>query len=392
MNIFNSLGSNYNLNFVLKALFVNNKASYSSALVNFLEKKYQGKATLLYKGREAIELGLKSLSLPQGSYTAINGFTCFAVYEAIKNAGLNVEYLDIEKGQLNFSSQELEKHLKENPKIKVVITQNTLGYPCQIDEIAKICQEKKLILIEDLAHSVGTKYKNGEEAGSMGDFVVFSFSQDKIIDGISGGALIGSVNSRIHLEGVRTEKQLMDKFYPFLTFLIRKTYPIGLGKILHHILKNLKLLSGPMESEDQIQGLPFWYCNLINLAFANLSDNLTHRKRIALIYAERLDSKITSPKINNSISFSTNLRFPIFVNRRIDLIDYLAKNQIFVSDIWYDSPIAPKKYLSQTNYNNQCPNAQLASEEILNLPTHINISVKMAEKISQLINRWLQSK
>jgi|SRR3989344_705258 len=195
MSVFNSLGSNYNFNFVLKALFVNNKASYSSALVNFLENKYQGKATLLYKGRQALELGLKSLNLPQGSFVAINGFTCFAVYEAIKKAGLEIEYLDIEKGELNFSPQELEKHLKENPNVKVVIVQNTLGYPCQIEQIAKICKEKKLVLIEDLAHSVGTKYENGQEAGTIGDFVVLSFSQDKIVDGISGGALISKNNS-----------------------------------------------------------------------------------------------------------------------------------------------------------------------------------------------------
>ena len=119
MNIFNSLGSNYNFNFALKALFADSKIGYPLRLIKLLENKYQGKATLLYKGREAIELGLRSLNLPQGSYIGINGFTCFAVYDAIKNAGLNVEYLDIEKGQLNFSAQTLIKTLKNNPRIKV---------------------------------------------------------------------------------------------------------------------------------------------------------------------------------------------------------------------------------------------------------------------------------
>ena len=184
MTIFNSLGSNYNFGFVLKALF----SKGGKDLKAFLEKKYYGKATILYKGREAIELALKDL--PKTSFVAINGFTCFAVYGAIKKAGMQVEYLDIEKGDLNFSAKTLDQKLRNNPKIKAVIIQNTLGYPCDIENISKICKEKKIILIEDLAHSIGARYENGEEAGMIGDFVVLSFSQDKMIDSVSGGALI----------------------------------------------------------------------------------------------------------------------------------------------------------------------------------------------------------
>lgn len=390
MTLFNSLGSNYNFKFVLKAFFSNSKTEYCTNIREFLENKYHGKATLLYKGREAIELALKSLNLPAGSYIAINGFTCFAVYEAIKKAGLEVEYLDIEKGELNFSPQELEEHLKENPKVKVVIVQNTLGYPCDIEQISIICKEKKLILIEDLAHSVGTKYENGKEAGTVGDMTVLSFSQDKIIDGISGGALISKSEALgLHLKGVNVKKQIIDRFYPLFTYLIRITYPVAAGKIIHQILKGFKLLSGPMDQlENDLHQLPSWYCNLVSFTFSHLSDNLDHRRKIASIYTDNINPKIISPKISSLINLSSNLRSPIFVNKRVDLINYLAKNQIFVSDIWYDGPIAPKKYLTLTDYHNQCPNAELAASEILNLPTHINISKENAEEISNLINQW----
>lgn len=180
MSIFNSLGSNYDFNFVLKSLF----SRGDGHLKSFLENKYKGQVTLVYKGRDAIELALSNL--PKRSFIGINGFTCFAVYEAIKKAGMEVSYLDIEKGELNFSAQTLKKATN----LKAVIIQNTLGYPCDIEKIAQICQENKIILIEDLAHCVGTKYENGMEAGMMGDFVVLSFSQDKIADAVSGGALI----------------------------------------------------------------------------------------------------------------------------------------------------------------------------------------------------------
>jgi len=377
MNIFNSLGSNYDFGFVVKSLL--NFSASTQELEKFLEEKYKGKVTLVYKGREAIELGLKSLNLPSESFVAINGFTCFAVYEAIKKAGLNVEYLDIEKGELNFSAAELEKVLKNNPKIKVVIIQNTLGYPCDIEQISKICQENEIILIEDLAHSVGTRYASRLEAGTVGDTVVLSFSQDKMIDGISGGALIQKNGTTLLLEDVPIKKQLTDRLYPKFTYLIRKTYSFGIGKIFHYLLKNLKLLSSPSDQLSNLHKLPAWHCNMTKLALMSHKDNIDHRRKIAQTYAQNLNPKIISPKITNLINLSSNLRFPIFVNNRDSLIKNLKKFGVYVSDIWYDTPIHPL-----------CPNAKLASEEILNLPTHINVSISDAQNISQLINQWLK--
>ena len=393
MNIFNSLGSNYDFNLCLKSLFSFN--ANQSELGKILEEKYGGRAVLLYKGRQALQLALQTLNLPKDSYVAINGFTCFAVYESIKSAGLKIEYLDIERGDLNFPPEVLKLRIKINPKIKAVIVQNTLGYPCDIEKIAEICKNNQIILIEDLAHSVGGKYENGQEMGTVGDLVVLSFSQDKMIDGISGGALIIRNNSSLAEEfaKVSDKQQFKDRFYPLLTFLIRKTYPFAVGKILHKILKMFNLLSNPMGVDSTIiHKLSNWYCPLIKSQFDHLESNLIHRKKIASIYNQMISQKIISKTISGQINLSSNLRFPIFVNNRESLMKYLTKYGIYVSDIWYDGPIAPKKYLSQTSYAGECPNSELASSEILNLPTHQSVSEEDAQKISELINKWLTLK
>lgn len=177
---------------------------------------------------------------------------------------------------------------------------------------------------------------------------------------------------------------MKNKFYPLFTYLIRKTYSIGFGKIIHLVLKNLRLLANPMSRGENMPNP-----KLVLWQFAKLDDNLNHRKVIAAIYAKLINPKILSPKLVSQIHLSTNLRFPIFVENREDLVKYLAKSQIFVSDIWYDAPISPKRFLHQTNYNGECPNAELAAEEIVNLPTHMNVSEKNAKEISDLINKWL---
>ena len=180
---------------------------------------------------------------------------------------------------------------------------------------------------------------------------------------------------------------MKDKLYPLLTYLVRITYPFGIGKVLHFILRKLNLLSNPMNYKSTTPNY-----GLALMQFEKLQENLNHRKKIAFVYTKLINPKILSPKILKQIDFSTNLRFPIFVENRNSLIKFLAQNQIFVSDIWYDALVAPKKYLPLTDYLEHCPNAELAADEILNLPTHINVTEKDAEKISDLVNQWLIQK
>jgi perosamine synthetase len=386
MSIFNSLGSNYNFKYVLRSLFSDGHEQ-NRKLINLLQGKYGGKTILTYKGREALTLALKILNLPKESRIAINGFTCYAVYKAIHEAELTPVCLDLEEknSDLNFKPVTLEKSLEKNKNIKVVVVQNTLGYSCDIEKIAQICYEKNIFLIEDLAHCVGTKYSNGKEAGMVGDFATFSFSQDKIIDSVSGGALIIR-NKKINkyalpqFRNVNSYQQLKDHFYPLFTFKIRFLYDFVLGKIYHYFLKNLNFLSKPMTNGlYDFYLLPNWYCNLALIEFSELSQQISHRGEVAKIYAKKLNKKILNSSITQKISSSSNLRFPIFIRNRAALVKFLKKHKIFISDVWYDS-VAP-----------ECLNAVEISKNILNLPTHINVSKNDALKIASLINIWLKS-
>ncbi len=141
MRIFNSLGSNYDLSFALRALLTSNSTNSPLKLKEYLENKYGGKVKLLYKGREAISLALFMADLPKGSEVAVCGFTCYAVYKAVKDAGYEASYVDITQKDLNFSAYDLEEVIKKNSAIKVVIIQNTLGYACDIKGIIEVCKK-----------------------------------------------------------------------------------------------------------------------------------------------------------------------------------------------------------------------------------------------------------
>ncbi|MDD5605778.1 MAG: DegT/DnrJ/EryC1/StrS family aminotransferase [Patescibacteria group bacterium] len=393
--IFNSLGSNFGAN-VAMASFNQPSPHARAQLVAFLETRYSGKVTLTYKGRDALALALTAIKQHgQKRQVVVTAFTCFTVYQAIRTAGLTPVYLDIAPGNLNFSSQDLASCLSKNHEVGAVIIQNTLGFPVDMVAISRICQQAKVALIEDLAHSIGAVYDAGHEAGMVGDFTILSFSQDKVVDGVSGGAVI--VRNEVYDNSVLSPRSRLplppglywrDRLYPFFTTIIRKTYPVGLGKVIHKLLKALNWLPRPVGQRSYIDyELPSWHCQLILRQFQMLAQTMQHRRKLAKIYAQRLDPHFLIPQPTNQIEQAACLRFPIWVNGRDRLVNALRKNGFYLSDIWYDAPIAPRKYLAKTDYRNgQCPQAEAMAEHIFNLPTHQNISVEQAKKLVTLVN------
>ena len=104
---FLGLAGNYTRERRLKHTFSIGRKRDLMELEKFLEKKYEGKAILCKNGRSALALALKSY-FNKGDGILVNGFTCYAVYEAIKSAGLVPIFVDIEKSDLNFSVNTLD--------------------------------------------------------------------------------------------------------------------------------------------------------------------------------------------------------------------------------------------------------------------------------------------
>lgn len=390
MTIFNSLGSNYDLATALRTLVSFGNDATRETLIQYLSARYGGSVVLTYKGRDALRLALAAL--PRKGKVAVNGYTCLAVYEAITQSGHTPLYLDVAEGALDFSPHALAAALEKDHAIVAVIVQNTLGSPVDIASIERLCKEHQLPLIEDLAHSIGMHYEDGREAGTVGDFAALSFSQDKLVDAVSGGALIVRNDTyrtaiTVPSTNLPLSQQLKDRFYPILTWNVRMLYPLGLGKALHWLLKKFHLLSRPFDGSGRApRMLPSWYCAVILREFYALGTTQAHRARIAHIYAAALSQWQPKP-----FSLSSPIRFPLIVPDRTTFIAHLRTHEVHVSDIWYDAPVAPQKYLHRTNYAGECPNAEKVSAGMLNLPLHRNVSGQQATHIAQTALAYLRN-
>jgi perosamine synthetase len=396
MNIFNSLGSNYDGTFVWQSIILPGSKRTTDIFRQKLAEQFQGSAVLTYKGRQALELALKASGLPQGSAVGLNGFTCYALYQAIERAGYRPVSIDVAPGTLNFGVDELQSVHADEPKLKAIIVQNTLGLPADMPALKTYCQKHDILIIEDLAHSLGSIYADGQEAGTVGRFTMLSFSQDKPLDVVAGGAVIDRrKNPKDRIEQPKRRVSLwqrdVNSLYPFWTSLIRNLYPIRLGRYLHFGLKKLHLLATPMS--DNLQGLSTmepWAVRLLLKRWNDRQAELEHRRTIAKTYAELLPKSLQfTPLTKTKPSY---LRFPIKVDDRASLVAHLKSKGVHIGDTWYDAPIAPARYLNRTNYTDgECPNAEDLAGHIVNLPTHMHVNQASSSFIAEEIKSWLQS-
>ncbi len=101
--------------------------------------------------------------------------------------GLKAIPIDVELNTLNVSSQKLLAVLEKYP-LKAVFITNLLGFCDDLDEIAKICNQKGIILIEDNCESLGTIYQ-GKKLGNFGLASTFSFYVGHHMSTVEGGAV-----------------------------------------------------------------------------------------------------------------------------------------------------------------------------------------------------------
>ena len=274
-----------------------------------------------------------------------------------------------------------------------------MGHPAEITKIKDWCDKHQLVLIEDLAQSYGATALDGGSSskplGSLADTIVLSFGRDKVIDAVSGGAVIFRNSSLTPptLDFPPTAMVLKDLTYPFFTWLIRATYSIGLGKIIHKSLTLLGLMNNPTQSPTtQATTLPNSLAQLALLQLKNLDQTRFHRQKIAIFYLKNLTNIPLHPLTRaETLDHASLLRWAATTDHPKKLLHFLKRHQVHLTDRWYRSPVDCGKLNCATNYESKsCPQAEQLADTIINLPTHPKITIAQAQKITNLIKKYFK--
>ena len=174
---------------------------FEKQLAKYTNAKY---AVACVNGTAALHMALIVAGVEQNNLVITQPLSFIATCNAISYINAFPLFIDVDMATMGLSPIKLQDYLNEfavidaqgncihkvtKQKISACVPMNTFGHPCKIDEIAKICNEYNIVLIEDAAESIGSYYKE-KHTGTFGKLAAFSFNGNKTITSGGGGAII----------------------------------------------------------------------------------------------------------------------------------------------------------------------------------------------------------
>lgn len=379
IKIFFKLDKDYKINFVYKArigLF---------HILNFLIKKNKNKNKVI-----------------------LSSFTVFDMLNMVLLSGFEPIFIDHYKNSSEMNIEQLKVKLNQfkNEVGAVLLTHYNVNNS-KLSEISNICKMNNVILIEDCAISIGSKF-NSDYVGKFGDFSIFSFGFYKFINVLSGGMVL-SKNSEFHNFVIEKEKNWkVVKIYNLYKLII-KSFIIKFfsSKLIYNFIfpiikfgykNNIKLITKflindpkphrkikfPKEYEFRLSDVQI---NDIIYQFKNLLNERKLREQNYLIYS----NNIRNEKINffhneqNLLNENAYLNFPIIVKDKKKFINYMMENKIDLSPQFYRS-VSELPFLSE--YSDSTNEIQDTVSRLITFPTYSGIDKDYILKISSVINKY----
>lgn len=192
--------------------FENDMAAYTGAK----------RAVVVVSGTNALHMALLLAGVKQDDEVLTQALTFIATENALSYIGAYPIFIDVDRSTMGLSPDAMKEWLQNNAevrkntrigeldkshdfayqedefacynkktgrRIKACVPMHTFGIPVRIDEIAALCKEWHIELIEDAAESIGSLYK-GKHTGLFGLIGALSFNGNKTITTGGGGMLL----------------------------------------------------------------------------------------------------------------------------------------------------------------------------------------------------------
>ena len=317
-----------------------------------------GYVTTLGSGHDALVLALSVLRLkptdevifPVNSYP-----TAFPIgLSGAKPIPCDVD----ENGQIGINK--LSQKITKNTQAIIIV--HLYGLTGDIEKIKKICQEKKIILIEDCAQSLGTTFKK-QPLGTYGAISCFSFYPTKNLGSLGDGGAIW------------TKKR---SYYNY--FLKAKSY----GERKRY---ESEFISGHSR-------LPEIQAAILNLYTSMLSRYFRKRRTLYTLYQEQLSD--LAPFVRVLKSHPKSIPVPHILTIEAKNRDKLAlylKEEGIPTLVHYPKPIHLVKAFSYLSYKRgDFPVAERLSKRIVSLPFHPQLSENTLNYICNAIKEFYKVK
>jgi perosamine synthetase len=177
-------------------------------------------------GTAALQVALVVSGVKFGDEIFMPSLTFVGTANAVVHAGAIPHFVDCDPINLGLDCRALSEYIDDigemkggelynrhtGRRISAVVPMHVFGHSVDMDPLLKIAGEKGLVVVEDAAEALGSKYQ-GSHCGSIGDAGILSFNGNKIITTGGGGAILtNKPNLACHARHLTTTAKLTHRW------------------------------------------------------------------------------------------------------------------------------------------------------------------------------------
>ena len=283
-------------------------------------------------GSDSLKILLKAMDIGTGDEVIVPAHSWFSCTSEVINSGAHPVFADIDPTSFNIALDSIEPLISN--KTKAILVVHLYGQIADISAIKRLCEQKKILLIEDCAQAHGAALKD-QKAGSIGDAAIFSFYPTKNL-GAMGNAGCIVTNNTIFAEKVKIIQNQGQK------------------------IKNRHTIIGMHSKMDGLQAA------VLNVKLPCLDQWNNRRIAIADYYNELLKDYVAVPTCPEKGSHVFH-HYVIRSKYRDPLQRSLRQNNI-ESIVQYPTPMPFQPAMQ--HFKKIFPNASKICQEILSLPMY----------------------
>ena len=292
-------------------------------------------------GTAALHVALLACGIGEGDEVITTPFTFIASGNSILYTGARPVFADIDMKTYTLNPDSIEDLITE--KTKAIMPVQLYGQSADMDRINEIAEKYGLIVIEDAAQAHGAAY-NGQKVGSIGDMSCFSFYPTKNMTTSEGGIITTDDDELAEKARIfRAHGATVRYHHDAIGYNFRMTdisAAIGLAQLENIDEFNEKRIANAAylnEGLKDVDGVITPYC-------ADGSKHVYHQYTIRVEKGDRDDWV----DIINDCGVGTGIHYPIPL---------------------YNQPI-----YRALGIEGNCPNAELAADNVISLPVHPSLS------------------
>jgi perosamine synthetase len=352
-----------------------------------LEVPGVGASVPIRSARAAIAVALCALGLPKGARIGVPLYSCPAVFKAVKAAGFEMTFVDVDRRTFCMSAKDLRS---KRSKIDAIVAIHMFGHMCDMPKILETANG--LPIIEDCAQALGSCLE-GKHAGTYGRIAAFSFRLGKYISAGEGGALftkdeklLERIRGQIkHFDSVSLAAEVKHIGISYTRAMLRSKPLYGL--IGQRLWKAYNARVDYVDKTPVVIGRMFKSDIVITRRrLGALKEAMRRQRDSSDYYLSSLKLPSGMLFVENKSEFANRYLFPVALpsQRYRDFIsEYLSSRRIGSLKPYADiAEIALRYY----GYAGDCPMAEKAAASLLAIPVHHALMESERKRIVEIVN------